>query len=308
MNIDQGRNVIHQENHKGILETKHLTALSLYRLQKTLELKRDVLLMAREGDSVCGLLSEDDWTIAQSVLTLLSPFKTAARRLSKKEATLGEVVPIVIGLLSAINDLEEKSLIPLVSEVADIAKQEMDKKFKDKILENDHYLIASFLHPGYKYSVPTAVLKRIENEVSCRVRNAYEEPNVTKNTEMTDIVDEDSSDPLFVAMSRQAHEARSPATKYDHIFEQVQRYSSTSFAMTTNPYKFWLGRRAHCRELANLALTYLTTPPTCGTAGSSLVPKLTLTPEETQEFNFIRMNLCSNHTTMTDIYDTVASK
>ena len=124
-------------------------------------------------------LTRRDWDLIELVVKVLKPFEEATLELSKQDASISCVIPLVSSIKESleVKPREDKGVIGMKRAL----KNDMETRFAG-IEENDHYAIATLLDARYKecFFKDADTLPRIKGVIIDKLVNSLREAAPTE--------------------------------------------------------------------------------------------------------------------------------
>ena len=153
--------------------------------------QRDTLVVYAEKHDI-RMLTEEQWTTAENICTVLKYFDTETRRLSGETACVSDVIPTTTILLHVLRSLKPPRLRTLGNALLS-AMESRCKVFE----ESTECLLATILDPRYKaeYFITASVKRHAEQLLRDASCNNDPHPSNGDTTDMTENDREDETDP-----------------------------------------------------------------------------------------------------------------
>ena len=159
-------------------------------LLRFVEQREALVVYAEKHDML--ILTEEQWTTAENVCTVLKYFEAETRRLSAETACVSDVIPTTTVLLHALQSLKPPRLLTLRNALL-AAMESRCKVFE----ESTECLLATILDPRYKaeYFRTASVKGHAEQMLTDASCNPDPQPSTEDTEDMTKNNGEDASDP-----------------------------------------------------------------------------------------------------------------
>ncbi|KAM3964034.1 zinc finger BED domain-containing protein 4-like [Aphomia sociella] len=154
---------------------------TFYMFERFLKVK-DALSLYINNSDINPILPEE-WKIIETCIQLLKPFEEATRELSSSHALISSVIPIIQMLEKKVDDYLTRShdLDPIRQAVTSL-KNELSTKFSN-LLENNLFVIATYLDPRYKHKFFTPVTEEKIKEDILMMKNTENDVYGSLNSE-----------------------------------------------------------------------------------------------------------------------------
>lgn len=276
-------------NHNLIQDVPTRWNSTFYLLERLIEQKRAIAVISLEDKSLVNL-SAAQWSLAEKVVSILSPFEELTRSISAKNSLLSQVIPSVHALRSFLTSDHIQSTNQFRTSLID----QIDTRFK-MLDENSRYTCATFLDPRFKskfFSESATLLVKASfhsNSVVEQVDFSAPPPK-KKSTNFSSFFDEMLSTP--------SNSVSEPIP----LDKELESYSTEPcISRELSPDQWWKENRVRFPLLSQLARIYLSAPATSvpsestfSTAGDVLSDhRSSLSPENAQMLIFIKRNAAS---------------
>lgn len=119
---------------------------TFYMLGRLLKLRRSITIFSNENTNYSSNLTNNQWDLLKSTVSLLKPFEEITRAVSLEFSLISDVDPFIRTLKNFLGKTEN---LYGVGTLIDQLKIELEERFK-MVLRNPNYLNATFLDPRYK--------------------------------------------------------------------------------------------------------------------------------------------------------------
>jgi len=259
---------------------------TFYMFERILKVKDALSLYI--NDSKINPILPEEWKIIESCIELLKPFEEATRELSSSHALISSVIPIIQMLEKKVDDCLKRShdFDPIRQAVTTL-KSELSTKFSN-LVENNLYVIATYLDPRYKHKFFTPATEEKIKEDILMMRNTEDDVSGSLNSEevkrmrMIDSSEKDkeqlgpgtsglirksclTNDLAMMLDSSSEDESRE--TPENGSAEAVLKKELLSYRIKKrikvdeNPLKWWGVHREELKLLSPIARRFLSTPP-----------------------------------------------
>ena len=131
---------------RKLIQDEPTTWDSTYQLLERLVEQKRAIILYHTDFGLPVTFRDNDWRLAEKMVTLLEPFQRLTKEFSKKESTLSEVIPFVSMLKMELSTLSEQDRGVKTSKGGLL--QSLNNRFKD-IYENYDYLLATACDPRF---------------------------------------------------------------------------------------------------------------------------------------------------------------
>lgn len=235
----------------------------LYMLQRLLEQKRAIVLYVSDHPSVTPL-SANQWTLAEKLVTILAPFEAATRECSRKDESIGMVIPRVLMLERKVAKLE--TTVQGMGTTLQEIKTSMATRFAN-LESSSNTVLATIFDPRFKdaFFRKECTKGKIEEWITAASDDHATGELVDEEMRTGDLDDGDNneSDDEYAAILNERGNAAA-APNPNTVIQEYALYRDTEqrAAKNSDPLDWWKVNATKYPKLAKLARKYLSAPPT----------------------------------------------
>ena len=278
---------------------------SYYMLERGLFLKPALISTLANYPDLGIEFSNNEWILLKKVVKILKPFQTATKMLSKADATISQVIPIVTTIMK---ELEVNGCDFGVKTTKRSLLDGMNERFKGiEFREKCAYAtVLDTRYKGYVFRDKTA-LELVRGGLITKLENAIAKDTENNSENLPEMAENDGSDQdqFYATMNKIIKQSQSQVDSQDvtNINKVLDEYLNSP--IQENNTEFWQemakSRNVVKQELAKLADYYLTGPPgsVCiercfSTTGDILTQERNnLNPDTVEKILFCRFNLAA---------------
>ncbi|CAH2091123.1 unnamed protein product [Euphydryas editha] len=295
---------------------------TFYMFERFLKVK-DALSLYMNDSEINPILPEE-WKIIERLTELLKPFEEATRELSSSHALISSIIPIIQMLEKKVDDyLTRLQDFETIRQVVTTLKSEFSTKFSN-LVENNLYVIATYLDPRYKHKFFTPVTEEkikedilVMSMINTETDSSFF-PEGAKRIRMTDSSEKDTErlgpgtsglvrNPCLkndLARMLDSSEDESEETQENDSPEAMLKKQLLTYRLKKrvnvddNPLQWWSVHRDELNLLSPMARRFLSAPPASvpseqlfSSAGLIYEPlRNRLDPEKAAKLLFIKYN------------------
>lgn len=254
---------------------------TFYMFKRFFNLKDALSLYFNDSD-IKPLLPEE-WKLIESCIQLLSPFEEATRELSSSHALISSAIPIIQLLENKVDNCLRSPDFYQIRPAVTTLKKELSTMFSH-LVENNLYVIATYLDPRYKHKLLTPVTeKKINEDIlmigrmgnSENVSNVHGSESKAKRMRMADISERlqgtsglgnpclknDLAMMLDSSSEDENQETSDNATAEGGLKKELLTYRiKRRINVDESPLKWWSLHRDEFKLLSPIARRFLSTP------------------------------------------------
>lgn len=263
-------------------------------LRRLLEQKRAIVLILSEVTDLPNL-SASQWQLAESVVSLLSPFEEVTRNASSRNSSISMVLPSVKvfrTLLTSDTDVQITN-----SEAGNLRRSliaALDSRFHDSEY-NPIYNKSTLLDPRYKNRCFS--LGIVEAVTATLV--GQQQTSTNQNEHNPVVIKKPCLDSAFSSCLDSMLLSNPNPPAISQIDKELQSYlAEPLLSREDDPYKWWLNNSSRYPSLSSISRSLLAAPPTTvpsestfSTAGDIISDhRSSLLPEHAKMLIFLKLN------------------
>ena len=329
LRLEQSKACVPQHRLKVDVATRWNSTLEM--LERIMEQQKPIHAMSNEHViGVARPISREEWKIISQVVAVLSHFRDVTEKLSLENASLAQVIPLYIYLITKMDGFLNKSEpLPggIVQDVAAIIKRlrgQLNRRMNELIEACPELMLASMCDPRIKgkMAIIQSSLTTYRDLLIQRVFDSHRKLFRPAEGEEEEDQEEPDSDivppsPTVISTTTAEHSTRRPdvwslalhtlvgptkmpTMKRSIVSDHVKLYlSEPHLASTTDPLEYWDEKRGIWPALSVVAQELLSCPPTSvqservfSITGNILCPQRSqLAPQLMEQMAFLKVNL-----------------
>jgi hypothetical protein len=272
-----------------------------YMLQRLLEQRRAVTLYCAETGAVTNL-DPNQWVIAESLISLLTPFEEITRDISNARASISMVIPAVKDISTILGNVDNSSGVKttkaelLQSLNRRLGSLESSTLFSIATVLDPRFKLRCFTTEGSKANAKASLFvacEQLSKPLQLQSTNSYKEPEAKKQR----ISDHSPWASLDEILSITPHDNQVTASI---IETELSTYLAEGLLpRKEDPFLWWKLNQHRLPTMASMALVYLASPPTSvpservfSTAGDIITDhRSRLLPENAEKLILLKFNL-----------------